>query len=132
MFWLVSFIIFLILWAVAAFYLDGPSLRQFDGRPVEPFPDHPDDATANAKFMEQVQSLRRSAKQTKSLRKSIQMIRHFADNLSQGHSTSSEFISVNSNGIDAEWAIAPGVDTQRRVLFFHGGAFMCTAINCLN
>ncbi|MDG1819122.1 MAG: alpha/beta hydrolase [Porticoccaceae bacterium] len=30
---------------------------------------------------------------------------------------------VNAGGVDAEWVIAPGADSNRRLLYIHGGAF---------
>ena len=31
--------------------------------------------------------------------------------------------SVDAGGVDAEWVIAPGADSNRRLLYIHGGAF---------
>ncbi len=35
-----------------------------------------------------------------------------------------KFIPANAGGVPAEWVIAPGADSDRRVLYIHGGGFV--------
>ena len=125
----VSLLVFLfalgvVMWCIAAFILDGPSNRQYDGSVGELFNSHPDDGTANAKFLTTIKEIRRQAIQSKSLKKGLETSRKFADNLSNDLVSDTEFSSVSIGNIDAQWAIAPQADTRRRVLLLHGGAFI--------
>ena len=46
------------------------------------------------------------------------------DSISQGHEYKSEFFPTDAGGVPAEWVIAPGADSNRRVLYIHGGGFV--------
>jgi acetyl esterase/lipase len=46
------------------------------------------------------------------------------DSISDGREFKSEFLPVDAGGIPAEWVIAPGADTTRRMLYIHGGGFV--------
>jgi len=46
------------------------------------------------------------------------------DSISDGHEYDSQFTSCDAGGVAAEWVVAPGVSTDRRVLYIHGGGFV--------
>lgn len=114
----------IVLWLIAKLVLSGPDLTHFDQPIGQIFNDHPDDDQYSQTFLATLLPVRKKAFATRSLRKGFKIVRDFADNLSADLESDCEFQSVNANGVDAEWIIAPGVDTRRRVLFFHGGAFI--------
>lgn len=126
--WVIIFFLLLVFWSIAAFVLAGPCLRRYDKPVGEYFDTHPEDLTANKAFLKSIQSVRKNALKSKSLKQSLYLIREFADNLSADLESDSNFIKAKTDTaegqtIDAEWVLAPNVDTNRRVLFIHGGAF---------
>ena len=128
MIYLICFLLWLLgTWLIARFVLSGSDHSQFDSDLSAPhiqlFEDSPEDAKVGAQFLSKINAVRDSAEKTRSLKKGLAMVREFADNLSADLVSDCEFTSVNINGLKAEWTIAPGVDTKRRVLFCHGGAF---------
>lgn len=54
----------------------------------------------------------------------LSRLREYMDSMSDGKDFSSEFRFVAEGQLRGEWVIAPGVDTRRRVLYIHGGAWM--------
>ncbi|MEM7359848.1 MAG: alpha/beta hydrolase [Pseudomonadota bacterium] len=124
MFFFIVLLTFLFLWAFANFKLSGPDLTAFDGAVGENFAAHADDAEKTAAFLAVLKEVRERALATKSPTKGLGVAREFADNLSAGLETDGEFRPATANGVACEWAIAPGVDPKRRILFLHGGAFV--------
>jgi acetyl esterase/lipase len=125
MFWFLFFILILIvLWAVAESRLAGPDLSHFDFEVGEKFAKHDGDDEATRKVLNTMSKLKDEAKASKSIKKGFAAAREFADNLSQDLQSDCEFRSVTANGVPCEWAIAPNADPKRRVLMFHGGAFL--------
>ena len=54
----------------------------------------------------------------------IHSMRETMDTFFAGADTSSVVSPVDAAGVAAEWVVAPGVDSSRRFLYIHGGAFM--------
>jgi len=54
----------------------------------------------------------------------VQAARNVIDKMSDGRDYISAFIAVDAGGVPAEWVIAPGADSTRRVLYIHGGGFI--------
>lgn len=129
MLWIVLLITLLALfWLVATFVLSGEDLSRFDSSIEEAadtiFNAHPDDPEVSQKIIHQLSETHKKAIATKSILKGLNVARFFADNLSCDLVTETQFKSVLANNVDCEWAIAPGADPAKRILFFHGGAFM--------
>ena len=122
-FFIILIIVF-ILWVIASLFLTGPDLRRFDTPMPEVFDEHEDDLKRTAKFFEVTQQLHAKISKQKSFRKGLQEIRLFADNLSSDLITDTIFKAASVNNVSVEWAIAPGADHKRRILFMHGGAFV--------
>ncbi|RBP49369.1 alpha/beta hydrolase [Arenicella xantha] len=122
--WLLFFAVIAIICLVALYILSGQDLRQFDSQIDDIFDAHPDDSAALKRLIPILQTVRKDASRTKSLKKGLAVVRDFADNISADLETDSEFRPVIANGVKAEWAIAKGADPQRRILFMHGGAFI--------
>ena len=124
MFWFILFLLALFLWVFATTKLAGPDLSQYDSEVGENFAAHENDQEYTQTFLQSVKEVERRASATKSLKKGLAITREFADNLSAGLESDSEFITTVANGVPCEWAIAPGSDPKRRILFLHGGAFL--------
>jgi acetyl esterase/lipase len=58
-----------------------------------------------------------------SRRDRIPAIRQFMDSMSEGKAFESEFRPVDTGSLRGEWVLGPGVDSRRRVLYIHGGAW---------
>jgi epsilon-lactone hydrolase len=54
----------------------------------------------------------------------LKLSREYMDGMSAGLDLPSSFTPVDAGGVSAEWVIAPGADSARRLLYIHGGAFM--------
>lgn len=127
-----TFIIFFsliaLLWLIAAFIFSGPDLSGFDSSLEDVadnvFDAHAEDAEHNKKILSRLAQARQNTLQTKSIRQGLEVARAFADKLSFDLITDTQFKSVTANGVECEWAIAPNADTRKRVVFFHGGAFL--------
>jgi len=48
------------------------------------------------------------------------------DGLARAYPTAADIVveKVSANGVEAEWTAAPGADTRRAVLYFHGGGYV--------
>lgn len=125
MFWILFITLVLIaLWLYADSRLAGPDLTRFDTKVGEYFSAHDNDAEAAVTILEKLRAVRNHRKDNNSLKASFAAAREFADNLSADLQSDCEFKPVIANGVPCEWAIAPGSDPRRRVLMFHGGAFL--------
>jgi acetyl esterase/lipase len=58
-----------------------------------------------------------------SLKQRMFAIRESMDSFFENVPLASEITPVDAGGVAAEWVLAPGVDSQRRLLYIHGGAF---------
>jgi len=123
---LISIIILLFL--IAVFFLSGENLSRYDARVQDVannvFDSHPDDAEAAKRIIKQLAEVHNDVIASKSLSKGFTIAREFADNLSYDLICDTEFTAVNANGVDCEWAVAPGSNPNNRIVFFHGGAFL--------
>jgi len=115
-------------WVIAKFVLTGADHSQFDLSASQDnyhiFDDHPDDVEHRKALLGTIAAVREKAIGTRSLKKGLRVIRDFADNLSSDLESDCEFRAIDANGVSAEWTIAPNADTNTRILFFHGGAFV--------
>ena len=117
-------VLWIVCWCIAIFVLDAPNHNEYDACVGDFFDSHPDDEVANRKLFSTIGKVREEAIKTKSLKGGLKRIREFADNLSSDLETDTAFSQVSIGDINAEWAVAPNVDVNRRILFFHGGAFI--------
>lgn len=122
-------ILLVLCWTISKFVLSGADHSQFDQSIDENdhfqiFDDHPDDWEFKKATLSRIVTMRKKAIATRSIKKGLQIIRDFADNLSADLKSDCEFRAVDADGVSAEWVIAPNANTSRRVLFFHGGAFV--------
>lgn len=112
-----------LLWAIATLYLQGPKLSDFDQahRPSRNLGQAP--SAENAAV---VASLGGVATMLKNVprRQRLALLRKYMDEVFEFTDTATRFRPVRANGVPAEWVLAPKVDSQRRLLYIHGGAFM--------
>jgi monoterpene epsilon-lactone hydrolase len=57
-------------------------------------------------------------------RRHLGLLRAYMDDMTTDLALAAQFVSVDAGGVSAEWALAPGVDANRRTLYIHGGAWM--------
>jgi monoterpene epsilon-lactone hydrolase len=123
--WLVSLV--LIIWAFERFYLRGARIGEF------PPPADPDAETTFTRpegpGPEHLQVLKDVREMTLSMsagmgKLNLQASRAAFDTISDGYEYASEFLATDAGGVPAEWVMAPGADTNRRVLYIHGGGFV--------
>jgi acetyl esterase/lipase len=108
---------------IAKFYLQGEDHSSFDAESNETF-------TAISNAAEQQVILSRLGDiQTADAggnpfgKKHIGVLRNVMNTMFSDKEFNAEFNSTVANGVPGEWVMAPGVDTKRRVLYIHGGAF---------
>ena len=51
-------------------------------------------------------------------------MREYMENISEGMEFDATITPVSAGGVEAEWVVAPGASSHRRVLYIHGGAFV--------
>jgi len=124
---IIAALLVFLLWAIDRFYIRG-------GTPDEyPAPDDPNalqtftrehgpgpESTVVANNVTAMVTEISSALHNKQLT----VARTAFDSISHGRDYASQFIPVDAGGVPAEWVIAPGADSQRRVLYIHGGGFV--------
>ena len=111
-----------VIWAVTVLYLKGPDLSAFDqpapersGTVPPPSPEHLAVVASLAGITEIIHSTPR--------RQHIAVLRRYMDNMFDSDSLAAQFTPVQAAGVKAEWVLAPGVDSGRRLLYIHGGAY---------
>jgi len=123
MLWTAIFLLALVI-AVAftRFYLSGPSLRGFDTPLGEKFKGQ----EPNDEHDQVVASLTIAASTTAkaSRKQKLALMRQRREQLADGIDFASSFTQVTAGDVPAEWVIAPGADSSRRLLYIHGGAFV--------
>ncbi len=120
-------LIIVALWLVAILFLRGEDLGQYD---------RDDDSGAVRSFAGKngpsrehgkcVESIREFGNQARGLSKQerLHFMRRFMEEMPEGREFAGDFVPVDAGGVPAEWVLAPGADPSKRVLYFHGGAFM--------
>ena len=120
-------LLMLIIWAFERFYLRGHPSNDYP-KPADPDavrrfgdPQGPGAEHENAvRFVRQM-----SKKITPSIRnRLLPAAREEFESITKGREYISKFVPVDAGGVPAEWVLAPGADSSRRLLYIHGGAFM--------
>jgi acetyl esterase/lipase len=58
------------------------------------------------------------------LRQRNTVLRKYMDEMFDDRQFNASFTPVDAHGVAGEWVLAPGVDSTRRTLYIHGGAFV--------
>jgi monoterpene epsilon-lactone hydrolase len=125
-------LIVLLLWALGLWFGRGEDLSAYDhavdprgfesfSSPDGPSPEHQQAASGIKAMGGQVKG--------KSRKEMLQFTRDFMEEVPKGKAFDCEFVSVSAGGVPAEWVLAPGVDSSRRVFYIHGGAFIAGSPN---
>jgi monoterpene epsilon-lactone hydrolase len=109
--------------AITIFRLRGPSLSQFDYPLGQRFPGEPEASDEHDAVVASL-AVNNGPIQRASRKERLGLMREYMDNMSEGLELASTITPVNAGGVPAEWVVAPGADSSRRVLYIHGGAFM--------
>jgi acetyl esterase/lipase len=112
-------LIVLLVFAVSYLYLRGENLSYLDSN-VMPRPS----CEPSAEHLQIVDSIKEMTSIRGGGRKRLAMIRQYMDAMSDGRDFDSQFVPVNVGDLCGEWVIAPGVDSRRRLLYIHGGAWL--------
>lgn len=94
-------------------YLDSNVVPEPAGEPSEP---HHTVVASMKEFSASSDKLKGKAR--------LQSIRDYMDGMHDDKTFESTFTTVNDGSVRGEWVVSPGVDTRRRILYLHGGAFM--------
>jgi acetyl esterase/lipase len=100
--------------------LDAPGHERFS-RPGGPSPEHGQAENEIRAMGSKVKDL--------SQKQRLHYAREFMEQVPAGREFNCEFRPVDAGGLPAEWALAPGADAARRVLYIHGGAFIAGSPN---
>jgi len=117
----------LILWGFERFYLRGggarsypvpadPAVMQRFSRPGGPGPEFEQVVKAVRELTLRITIGRRHH--------NLEAAREAFDSISAGRKFNCEFQPTDAGGVPAEWVIADGADSSRRVLYIHGGGFV--------
>lgn len=125
--WLGGFLV--LCWAVIRLSFGPPDLSEFDN-PSDYRKTERDKASSGhrdaLRLLADLQS-KRSAR-TRGFKDQLRAARQTLDEGFSGlpidaESLGVEILAADAGGVPAEWVIAPGADTKRRLLYIHGGAF---------
>lgn len=109
-------------WAVAAFHLRGEDLSAFDRPPGQSFARAKAPSEEHRRLAKMLSegfiALRQGSPKTRLLAMRDYMNAMFAD-----RELVSSFVETSVDGLAAEWVVAPGAASTRRLLYLHGGAF---------
>ena len=123
--WFVSFVVFvlIVLWAVAALHLRGPSLTAFDRDTGERFSSGPEPGPEIKAVIARLGGMRDITKGV-SMRERTKVLRKYMDEMFADRHFKVTFTPADAGGVPAEWVQAPGADGTRRLLYIHGGAYV--------
>jgi acetyl esterase/lipase len=111
-----------VIWAVSVFYLQGPDLSAYDqaapqssNTVLPPSSEHLSVVASLSGITEIIRSTPR--------RQHIAVLRRYMDSMFDSDTVTVPFTPVDAAGVKSEWVLAPGVDSRRRLLYIHGGAY---------
>lgn len=119
MIWFIVLVVVLIWFSL--YYLRGENLSYLD-RPLQSAPPAPAPSQAHREVVEQLAGFASIAGDRKGHER-VRAIRELMESIAEGRSYTCEFRPLKRDGIAGEWVLAPGVNTRRRVLYLHGGAW---------
>jgi acetyl esterase/lipase len=119
--WVLLILALLVL--VTVFHLRGQDLSPYDLPAGQSFdmghePSDEHDAVV-ASFDVGIGPVRRAPRSQR-----LALMREYMDSISQSQDFHASITPVVAAGVSAEWVLAPGVNTARRVLYIHGGSFV--------
>ncbi len=120
---LLACLIAVAIWFGVAYFLRGPDCRQWDRvdeGSIERFVST--DEEGHRVAVARLQSLLVPAMGVPA-RQRLQILRQGMDKLFDDRRFAVSFVSVIAGSVPAEWVLPPAVDTGRRLLYIHGGAF---------
>lgn len=111
-----------VFWVIEIIYLRGADLSAFDQavgerRSIDK-PLSEENKTVVASLGEIAKTLQGTPR-----RQHIALLRDYVDNVFPLTDTATQITSTRAAGVPAEWVLAPGVDSRRRLLYIHGGAY---------
>jgi acetyl esterase/lipase len=112
-----------VLWAAAAFHLQGADHSEFDADAAEDFPGS---AEPSAEARAVVASVAKLSTVLNGVprRQHTAVLRKYMDEMFAERQFNVSFTPLNSDGLSGEWVQAPGADSARRTLYIHGGAWI--------
>ena len=121
-----------LLWILGLWFGRGKDLTSFDHPPDpeghELFSSPGGPSAEHQQACRDIQAMEGEIKGL-SRKERLQFTRDFMENVPEGKEFNCEFVPANAGGVPAEWVLAPGVDSSRRVLYIHGGAFIAGSPN---
>ncbi len=120
MIWFVLVLLLLIV-LITVLVLRGENLAHLD-RDDTPKQDY----TPGPGHNQVLETIRDMGRSTRGLRGKARLmaLRKHMEGLSEGREFVSEFRPSGANAPKGEWVLAPGVNTRRRILYIHGGAWV--------
>ena len=117
------FLILALLVLITVFHLRGQDLSPYDLPAGQSFdmghePSDEHDAVV-ASFDVGIGPVRRAPRSQR-----LALMREYMDSISHSQDFHASITPVVAAGVSAEWVLAPGVNTARRVLYIHGGSFI--------
>lgn len=117
-------ILFVMIWAITRFYLRAQDLSRFEAPSGEIKYPRARPSEGHQQVLEFLNSFQTGMKNGLRIKKQLPEIRAKMDELGHGKEADCDIIQTSANGVPGEWVIAPDVDTTKRLLYLHGGAFM--------
>lgn len=115
-----------LLWAIARFYLQGPSMATFDA-PTPPPAQNDQVSPAHGAAVERVRGLGGDGTRPSGRQAMLQSMRSAMDDMGREVAFDGDIRAVDipagDGTVRAEWVLAANSNPDRRLLYLHGGAF---------
>jgi len=112
-----------LIWAVDVFYLRGPDLSEFD-QPIGQSRSSGKEPSEELKaVVASFSGIFLILKRTP-LSQHLALLRKYLDDVFPVTDMSIRFTAIDAAGVAGEWVQAPNVDSRRRLLYIHGGAYV--------
>lgn len=124
MLWIAAIFVWLAVFAaVTRWYLYGGDLSRYDQPRGQCFDAHHEPSEEHDSVVASL-AIGSGPIRNAPRKERLKLSREYMDGMSGGLDLPSSFTPVDAGGVPAEWVIAPGADSSRRLLYIHGGAFM--------
>jgi monoterpene epsilon-lactone hydrolase len=118
-----ALVLIVVIWAITVHHLSGADLSAFDHPTGEAFSKL---GAPSAEHQAVVASLGGISQKLAGVPRSqhVALLRDYMDTVFADDTPTATITPVTVDGMSAEWVLAPHADSQRRVLYIHGGAFI--------
>ena len=111
-------------WVFTRVYLRGASLARYDATPGSEEPSRREPSEEHFEVLELLSEFADTVGTSKSAKERLAALRVGMDTMGEKmHLPDVHIVPADIDGVPGEWVLAEGADSDRRLLYLHGGAF---------